>query len=370
MSLQALSWAFKLPLKPASLKLTLIALVDHANAHGMCYPSLDSLVAKTSLDRKTVIANIDKLEEYGFLGDTGKRTGATGQIKIYRLLGFDAGDRHYTYRVTDAATGEFYIGVRSCYGEPARDDYFGSGRWPLQALKDGRKLTKVVLQEHETRLDAEIAERDSIKANAGDPLLRNLFCNGHKNGTVPIPAANSTVFPEKGAVFSAEQSQKRDTESPLNPSSNLDGSNKAALKVKAPRSPKPPPEWVAIAKGVPLPEWLPRSEWTDYVDHRLAVKCAMTERAAQLAVMKLEAMHSQGLDAIESIRQTVRSGKWTDLYEPKALRTTQAGISPREQRARARAREFSGDLVVDRGLMPSAITQQGQQEGGLDAIAG
>lgn len=85
MSSEALAWAFKVNLKPSALKFTLVALCECANYKtGHIYPSIAHLQEITGQDRKTLIANIAKLEQLGLLVDTGERSGRTGQIKVYR----------------------------------------------------------------------------------------------------------------------------------------------------------------------------------------------------------------------------------------------------------------------------------------------
>ncbi len=132
---------------------------------------------------------------------------------------------------------------------------------------------------------------------------------------------------------------------------------------------KTAPPWVDAAKAVTLPDWLLRTEWEDYVDHRAAVKAPLTIRACELAIIKLIGMHVDGVDAVESIRQTIRSGKWTDLYAPKGTLSQRMSY---EDRSRQRTREFSGDLVVDRGngAMPAITELMPRSAGGQDAIAG
>jgi Helix-turn-helix domain len=87
-----MTWAFDLDLKPASSKFILVALADNADDQGRAFPSLASLVKKTSLDRKTVISAIDQLEQIGLLRDTGERVGQTGQVKVYQLIGFNGSE--------------------------------------------------------------------------------------------------------------------------------------------------------------------------------------------------------------------------------------------------------------------------------------
>lgn len=83
MSVEALTWAFKTSIKPATRKLVLIALADAANDNMICWPSIDALEQKTSLDRKTIVAAIADLEAWGLLRDTGRRAGKTRQIPVY-----------------------------------------------------------------------------------------------------------------------------------------------------------------------------------------------------------------------------------------------------------------------------------------------
>ncbi len=79
--------------------------------------------------------------------------------------------QHYTYRITHLATGEFYIGARSCACQPAQDRYIGSRRWAA-GIKAG-DLKKDILAVFAQRDDADMAVKASIKAVMDDPLLRN-----------------------------------------------------------------------------------------------------------------------------------------------------------------------------------------------------
>jgi hypothetical protein len=85
MTIEAINWAWKMPVRPASAKLTLVALADHANKDAEAWPSVKALCVKTSLDRKTVISAIQILEIKRCVADTGKRMGRTAQIKVYRV---------------------------------------------------------------------------------------------------------------------------------------------------------------------------------------------------------------------------------------------------------------------------------------------
>lgn len=81
---------------------------------------------------------------------------------------------HYLYRLTDPATGEFYVGVRSCRCAPHEDRrYFGSGRWPQERQWRGQPVQKDVLATFPTRRLAEEAEELLIDMVLLDRLCRN-----------------------------------------------------------------------------------------------------------------------------------------------------------------------------------------------------
>jgi predicted transcriptional regulator len=89
MSLAAISWVFCKDIRPLSLKVVMIALADNAGPTGEAWPSLSVISRKCSLDRRTVIRALDELENRGLITDTGRRTGRTSRIKIYKLTGAD-----------------------------------------------------------------------------------------------------------------------------------------------------------------------------------------------------------------------------------------------------------------------------------------
>lgn len=87
MSVEAITWALKRPIKPSSTKFVLVVLANCADGHSFtCYPSIAYLVEATGQDRKTVLSNIQRLMMLGYIEDTGERKGSTKQIPIYRLV--------------------------------------------------------------------------------------------------------------------------------------------------------------------------------------------------------------------------------------------------------------------------------------------
>ena len=127
MSVNAINWAFNQDIFPSTAKFVLVCLCDYSGMDNKVYPSLETICRKTSQDRKTVIASLDRLCEIGLLEEVGSRGNG---IKEYRIIGLPDSSNHYVYKLTHCETNEFYIGVRSCYSKPREDKYFGSGRWP------------------------------------------------------------------------------------------------------------------------------------------------------------------------------------------------------------------------------------------------
>lgn len=226
-SVEAIAWALKQPIKQSSAKFVLVVMAHCADkVNFLAWPSTAHLVEATGQDRKTVLKNVNVLREMGFITDTGERKGDTRQIPVYRLNSAETGtvsikeepveeeatgphygaDRHYLYRLTDPKTGQFYVGVRLCVGEPTDDRYMGSGRWPQACKTAGVALIKEILGEYEDRVSAMRAEQSLIDSELDNPLCMNSPKTGTgcavKGKTVPVPN-----FPSNGTVFTAEQSQ-------------------------------------------------------------------------------------------------------------------------------------------------------------------
>lgn len=88
-SFAAIRWALAQPVAKSSTKFVLVAMADCVNADDgrewLCWPSYRHLSARTSLDFKTVEAGVNRLKDFGYLVDTGRRAGQTGKVVVYRL---------------------------------------------------------------------------------------------------------------------------------------------------------------------------------------------------------------------------------------------------------------------------------------------
>lgn len=87
MSVEAVTWALGQPITHSSAKFVLVVLANCASADTMmAFPSSTYLSSATGQDRKTVLANLVRLREWGLIEDTGHRRGETKQIVVYRLM--------------------------------------------------------------------------------------------------------------------------------------------------------------------------------------------------------------------------------------------------------------------------------------------
>ena len=85
MSIEYLNAAFKADVKPSSFKFVLVSLSDFANENGEAYPSVQTMVNKTAMNKKTVLKYYGELLERGFIRDTGERKGSTKQVIVYQI---------------------------------------------------------------------------------------------------------------------------------------------------------------------------------------------------------------------------------------------------------------------------------------------
>lgn len=85
MSVTATFWVRAQRVGKGSPKAVLIALADFANEDFRVWASMDAIEQFIEQDRKTILANIKRLKQLGYLEDTGERKGRTGQIVVYQM---------------------------------------------------------------------------------------------------------------------------------------------------------------------------------------------------------------------------------------------------------------------------------------------
>ena len=75
MSIHLMSKAWRLDI-PQGQKFLLVALCDHANDDGVCWPGQDSLCEKCSMSESTVGRHIKWLEDNGYLTSERRQKGS------------------------------------------------------------------------------------------------------------------------------------------------------------------------------------------------------------------------------------------------------------------------------------------------------
>lgn len=85
MSVKAMTWAFEQPLS-GNDKVVLLAVADHADDNGFCWPSIERIKEKAHVSRRTVVTILSKLESLEYLSiDRGAgRTTSKYQLNLRR----------------------------------------------------------------------------------------------------------------------------------------------------------------------------------------------------------------------------------------------------------------------------------------------
>ncbi|HET6631543.1 MAG TPA: helix-turn-helix domain-containing protein [Rhodanobacteraceae bacterium] len=167
MSVEAITWALRVPVPASSAKFVLVVLANQANDEtGHAFPSVGYLASATGQDRKTVLANLAKLIEWGLIEDTGKRVGRTGRVIVYRLIRY-------------------------------------AGLFDADAPEQSQKRDEFKAQQSRKRDDSDPSKQSQKRDDSRPEQSQKR--NSSENGTVPFFLPNSPVFP-------CQWSQKRDWE--------------------------------------------------------------------------------------------------------------------------------------------------------------
>lgn len=67
---------------------------------------------------------------------------------------------------------------------------------------------------------------------------------------------------------------------------------------------------------IPLPDWMPLTEWEAFKDMRKRIKKPMTPHAEKLVIGKIDKYRIAGHDPTVMLNQSILNG-WQDIYEPK-----------------------------------------------------
>ena len=82
MSLRALAWAWEQELTNPTQKLVLLAIADHANDDGLCWPSMSHVANRCLLSTRQVQRITGTLEQHGLISRARRRR-ADGSLGTY-----------------------------------------------------------------------------------------------------------------------------------------------------------------------------------------------------------------------------------------------------------------------------------------------
>ena len=199
MSIKLMAAAWELEI-PTSNKMVLLALADCANDDGVCWPGINHLVRKCSIGERTVQRAIKELAAEGHI--TRQEVPGKGcRYAVHPVEGTSVEVFHYVYKTTNIETGEYYIGARTCYGDPLDDAYVGSGEWVK--AQDKSTLSKEVVSLHASRSELAEAESRAIREHIASENCRN------KRVSAPANLAPRNLdAPQNGALTPAKSAGK------------------------------------------------------------------------------------------------------------------------------------------------------------------
>jgi DNA-binding IclR family transcriptional regulator len=85
-SVKVTTFVWESDIKPANVRMTLLALADNANDAGMCWPGVAHLCGKTGIARSTMFRILTQLEADGLLvRDERRRPNGSRRSNEYRI---------------------------------------------------------------------------------------------------------------------------------------------------------------------------------------------------------------------------------------------------------------------------------------------
>lgn len=181
MSFNAITWALSSPIQHSSTKFVLVALANCADEQGNCWPSIASLSDATAQDRKTVIANIKRLIESGWIEDTGQRKGTTGQIAVYRLNRTKNGTVKEAQKRNHPENGTVPVFPDNSTVFPVKESRFSVETVPKTGHGTYQEPIKEPVKETKTRKRAVVDWVTELASRGVDPVVADSWLQVRKD---------------------------------------------------------------------------------------------------------------------------------------------------------------------------------------------
>jgi len=122
-------------------------------------------------------------------------------------------------------------------------------------------------------------------------------------------------------------------------------------------------------KVLELPEWMPKTLWGDFVEHRRKAKASMTDIAQQRVLKKLAAMRKEGQDIEAVVEQSIING-WTGLFPVKETRRNESRFSNSIEALNSIFGEEHGqdDISAGHGLSVSSLLEGDHERDGSSLL--
>lgn len=256
MAIEWINWAIPLKTGSATNKAVLIAICNHADGLGYCWPSQKEIQKFTELSLRSIQRAMQDLEERGFLKrQQRRRADGTRSSDAYLLQrdGQPQGDTQAYCKKSAARQGDSHL------GENSQGDTVSCSQGDTQSC-----CADSATSQAGSRVEADYPS--SIKATQ---------CQGN-------------IYTSYISEPSLEPSPPR-----------------ARAKTSLP--------------PIPIPDWLDAGRWEEYLQHRRELSPKpFTPTAQRHAIAKLKKLKDEGNDPADVIRQTLESN-WAGLFKLKEL---------------------------------------------------
>lgn len=307
MSIKAIAWVWEQDLQ-ATKKILLMALADHVDMEGKCFPSQAYLAKRCGLSRQYVNKTLGDLERDGLIIiEARRRADGSDRSNFYYLnmppdiIKRDAVDvQGFVYVIADGQRSKVGItrfverrhrGLESAIGKPL--DLVKS--WPCP-MRVARIVEESILGRFaDQRLIGEWL--DVPAATVVDAVTASI----HQNGVSP-PETRATTAAAPGddsedSGATPAKTPKKNRSTSIHPK-NQRGANAPSLDL-----------------GFALPDWIPQATWDAFVEMRKKIKAPLTDHAMTLTVKELSDWRAEGHDPVAILNHSI-SKSWRGLYKP------------------------------------------------------
>ena len=172
MSVQALAWAWEQETGSPTAKAVLLALADHADQDGICWPGIERIARKTELSRRTVIRQLTALADDAFLevsprsDKDGKQTSNLYRIALDRDPGSGMTERHGG----DDRAASPGVTESPIRGERAAPDPSVNRQEEPSKEPSAREVDQIPISDQEYELARRLLAAFNIENGSGYPL--------------------------------------------------------------------------------------------------------------------------------------------------------------------------------------------------------